>query len=93
MSADGALYGGLGDGVGAGVAEAEEDLSGTLRFAGLKEGDRVLERLHPKIVFLPGTLHTIEKGGEVDELAAGVHESQVDEIHGLRRSPCGHAES
>ena len=43
--ANGALDGGLGDGIGGRIAEAEEDLLGAGGFAVLQEGDGVFERL------------------------------------------------
>ena len=46
--------------------------------------------LDAKISFLPGALYAVEEGGEVDQLAAGIHEPEVHKIHGCRRFPMSH---
>jgi hypothetical protein len=69
MCADRALGGGLRDGSGAGIAEAEEDFPGALGLIGLQEGDGVLEGLDTEVTILARALNAIKEGGEVNELA------------------------
>ena len=70
---NGTLHRGFGDGFRARVAEAQEDLFGALGFIERQEGDGVFQRLHAEVCGLIGALDAIQKGGQIDELAADIH--------------------
>ena len=62
------------------VAQAEENLFGSLGIVGVQTGNRFLQFPYAKIVRLAGSLGTVEEGGYLDQLASGVHKAEFDEI-------------
>src|SRR6476660_6775983 len=90
MRSDGALGGRLENGLTGGIAEAQEHFLGAIRFILRKQNQSLFESNHSKIVILTGALDTIKESRKVDELAAGVHESEINEVDRVGRCPSRH---
>lgn len=78
------------DGLCGGITEGQQHLPGTMWLARAEVQGRPLQGLHPKVSLLTRPLHPIQKRGEIDQFASSVHESDVDEIHGIGWFPAVH---
>jgi len=62
------------------IAEGEQDFLGPTGSTALQLGNRLTQSRETKI-FLPfGSIHPIQKGGEIKNLASGFHEIQIQDL-------------
>ena len=83
---DSALAGGLGDGLGRRIAERAEHRLGPTRISVTQVAHRLTKGLQTEVGRPLGPIHAIQERREFDELAARIHEIEVQHLlpsHGL----------
>jgi hypothetical protein len=77
---EGTLEGGFLGGFGAVVGERFQDGFGAAGLVGEQDRQRFLEAIEAEVGFAGVAFDPVEEGGEVDQLAARVHEMEVEEF-------------
>jgi hypothetical protein len=70
----------LGDRFGGGITKRDQDPFGPVPLAAVQFGHGLAKALEPEIVVAIGTLDSVQKGRQLDELVPGVQKVKVKDL-------------
>src|SRR5438552_7816981 len=78
--AAGGFSGGGGNGLGCRITESQQDLFRLVRLRLHYLRERFAKGSHPEVFLALGMLDPVNKRGQIDQLAAGIHEIQIENL-------------